>query len=190
MTNKEKYGNEIIELAASTSLFVLKNGKPALCKEIKCKDCDFDKSDSCKGREYKFREWLNSEYVEPPVDWSKVAVDTPILVRDFVGGEWARRYFAKYENGIVYAWENGATSWSANRSNITDWGMAKLAESEKKIIECMRNAACEHMTLDEQISFCEEKSKNIKLKAEPQTFIDIKNSLEKLKELRGAENDG
>ena len=49
------------------------------------------------------------------------------------------------------------------------------------MIECMRNAACEHMTLDEQISFCEEKSKNIKLKAEPQTFVDIKNSLEKLK---------
>lgn len=37
------------------------------------------------------------------------------------------------------------------------------------------------MALDEQISFCEEKSKNIKLKAEPQTFVDIKNSLEKLK---------
>ena len=49
------------------------------------------------------------------------------------------------------------------------------------MIECMRNAAREHMTLDEQISFCEEKSKNIKLKAEPQTFVDIKNSLEKLK---------
>ena len=45
----------------------------------------------------------------------------------------------------------------------------------------MRNAACEHMTLDEQISFCEEKSKNIKLKTKPQTFVDIKNSLEKLK---------
>lgn len=29
------------------------------------------------------------------------------------------------------------------------------------------------MTLDEQIAFCEEKSKNIKLKAEPQTFVDI-----------------
>ena len=57
------------------------------------------------------------------------------------------------------------------------------------MIECMRNAACEHMTLDEQISFCEEKSNNVKLKAEPQTFIDIKNSLEKLKELRGGKND-
>ena len=44
------------------------------------------------------------------------------------------------------------------------------------------------MTLDERISFCEEKSKNIKLKAKPQTFIDIKNSLEKLKELRGGVN--
>ena len=59
----------------------------------------------------------------------------------------------------------------------------------RKMIECMRNAAREHMTLDEQISFCEEKSKNIKLKAEPQTFVDIKNSLEKLKELRGGENE-
>lgn len=28
------------------------------------------------------------------------------------------------------------------------------------------------MTLDEQIAFCEEKSKNIKLKAEPQTFVE------------------
>lgn len=41
------------------------------------------------------------------------------------------------------------------------------------------------MTLDEQIAFCEEKSKNIKLKAEPQVFIDIKECLEELKEIRG-----
>ena len=131
MTNKEKYGNEIIELAANTSLFVLKNGKPALCKEIKCEDCDYGKP-SCEGSEYKFREWLNSEYVEPPVDWSKVAVDTPILVRDSEGGRWLRRHFAKYENGIVYAWSAGSTSWSARMSNdITDWKFAKLAESEE-----------------------------------------------------------
>lgn len=130
MLNREKYAKEIIELATNTALFGLKNGKPAICEEIKCEECDFYESDSCKGSTYNFREWLNSEYVEPPVDWSKVAVDTPILVRDFVGDEWSRRYFAKYENGIVYAWENGATSWSTHRSNITDWGMAKLAESE------------------------------------------------------------
>lgn len=38
------------------------------------------------------------------------------------------------------------------------------------------------MTVDEQIAFCEEKSKNIKLKAEPQTFVDIAESLKRLKE--------
>ena len=134
MTNKERYGDKIIELLIDGGLFALKNGEPALCEEIECRECDFcESSDSCGGFAYKFREWLNSEYVEPPVDWSKVAVDTPILVRDFEGDEWGRRYFAKYENGIVYAWCAGATSWSACRSiNITDWKFAKLAESEEK----------------------------------------------------------
>ena len=132
MTNKEKYGNEIIELAANTALFGLKNGKPAICKEIKCEDCDFHGLDSCKGSTYNFREWLNSEYVEPPVDWSKVAVDTPILVRDSEEEAWRKRYFAKYEDNTVYAWKLGRTSWSTLRSDgINAWKMAKLEESEE-----------------------------------------------------------
>lgn len=131
MLNREKYAKEIIELAANAALFGLKNGKPAICEEIKCEECDFYESDSCKGSTYNFREWLNSKYVEPPVDWSKVAVDTPILVRDREEDAWRRRYFAKYENGIVYVWSGGTTSWSAYSSDIGDWKMAKLAESEE-----------------------------------------------------------
>ena len=69
------------------------------------------------------------EYEEPSVDWSKVPVDTPILVRDHKENAWKKRYFAKYENGIVYTWCAGTTSWSACGSgDITDWKMAKLAE--------------------------------------------------------------
>lgn len=132
MTNKEKYGNEIIELAANTALFGLKKGKPAICEEIKCEECDFYESDSCKGSTYNFREWLNSEYVEPPVDWSKVAVDTPILVKDVKSGEWNRGYFAMYANGTVFTWYHGATSWSAEGElDIASWEFAKLAESEE-----------------------------------------------------------
>lgn len=131
MTNKEKYGNEIIELAANTALFGLKNGKPAICEEIKCEECDFYESDSCKGSTYNFREWLNSEYVEPPVDWSKVAVDTPILVRDYENCEWTRRHFAKIKNGMVFAWRGGATSWSEDDEETIPWKYAKLAESEE-----------------------------------------------------------
>lgn len=131
MTNREKYANEIIELAANAGVFVLKNGEPALCRETKCEECDFNKLNSCKCSEYKFREWLNSEYVEPPVDWSKVAVDTPILVRDHENREWTRRHFAKIKNGTVFAWRGGATSWSEDDEEAVPWKYAKLAESEE-----------------------------------------------------------
>lgn len=130
MTNKEKYADKLIELAVKEDVFGLKNGEPAICTEIKCEECDFHESGSCGDSEYKFREWLNSEYVEPPVDWSKVAVDTPILVRDIESDAWTRRYFAKYKNETVYAWYAGATSWSADSDNVCDWAYAKLAESE------------------------------------------------------------
>lgn len=132
MTNKEKYRDKIIEIAINTGLFCIKNGEPVLCTEIKCKDCDFLESDSCKGGTHIFREWLNSEYVEPPVDWSKVAVDTPILVKDSKEDVWEKRHFAKYEDNTVYAWYRGTTSWSACKSDdILAWKMAKLAESEE-----------------------------------------------------------
>ena len=38
MTNKEKYGNKIIELAIDEGVLALKNGEPALCAKIKCED--------------------------------------------------------------------------------------------------------------------------------------------------------
>lgn len=65
------------------------------------------------------------------IDWSHVEVDTPILVRYAPKQEWCKRYFAKYEDGKVYAWSNGATSWTAAENDVFDWGYAKLAEVEK-----------------------------------------------------------
>lgn len=64
------------------------------------------------------------------VDWSKVPVDTPILV-SHDNEEWSRRYFAKYERGSVFAFRNGATSWSGD-SWVFDWKYAKLASAEDK----------------------------------------------------------
>lgn len=76
--------------------------------------------------------WLLEDYKEPEepeVDWNNVEVDTPILVRDYEGQEWANRYFAKYENKTIYAWDSGRTSWSGD--GVTEWKYAKLAESEE-----------------------------------------------------------
>lgn len=72
--------------------------------------------------------WYLEEYEESKVDWSQIEIDTPILVRDCEDDRWIKRYFAKYENEIIYAWNSGATSWST--SHITGWKYAKLAEPE------------------------------------------------------------
>lgn len=66
---------------------------------------------------------------EEPVDWSEVKVDTKILVRTSENNDWQKRYFAKFEDGKVYAWMYGATSWSADSKNdIMAWVYAKLVE--------------------------------------------------------------
>ena len=55
------------------------------------------------------------DYVDT-VDWSKVPVDTKVLVDD--GYEWpSHEYFARYEGDKVYIWANGKTSWSASRED-------------------------------------------------------------------------
>lgn len=62
------------------------------------------------------------------VDWSKVPVDTPVLVSND-NKEWIKRYFARYEDGNVYCWLNGKTSWTAIcELSIGHWDYAKLAE--------------------------------------------------------------
>lgn len=78
------------------------------------------------------------EPVEPEVDrskavdWSKVEVDTPILVKQISESPWIQRYFAKYEDGRIYAWVDGATSWSVEgRYSMSYWKYAKLAEVEE-----------------------------------------------------------
>ena len=67
---------------------------------------------------------------EPEIDWSKIKVDTPILVRDNKDNKWLKRYFAKYEDGLVYAWLGENTSYDT--CNAAKWKYAKLAESEEE----------------------------------------------------------
>ena len=64
---------------------------------------------------------------EEVVDWSWVPVDTKVLVSDD-GKEWNRRHFAKYEDGKVYCFDSGATSFSVqdDDSDINGWKYAKL----------------------------------------------------------------
>lgn len=62
------------------------------------------------------------------VDWSKVKIDTPVLVSSN-GIKWHKRYFAKADYLDVWVWDNGATSWSVeSNKDVTTWNHIKLAE--------------------------------------------------------------
>lgn len=52
------------------------------------------------------------------IDWSKIPVDTPIIVNTTYGVR--KRYFAEYKNNRVVYFNGGATSWSAKTGMITD----------------------------------------------------------------------
>lgn len=71
--------------------------------------------------------------IEKVVDWSEVAIDTPIYVSDN-SIEYCEtpRHFAKYEDGKIYAWANGSTSFTAEDGEdgeyVTEWKYAKLAK--------------------------------------------------------------
>lgn len=134
MKNKEKYANEIMEviITGNQMAFDVTKGTVTTCCDTYCDQCLFDEGcDECSDEAIADtrRKWLEEEYVESEIDWRKVPVDTPILVRDSEYGEWKERYFAAYDDGIVYAWVDGITSSiSIGSEDMLPWKYAKLLE--------------------------------------------------------------
>ncbi len=122
MKNFEKYEDEIREYNGDNFCedFVL----PHILKKDNCAGIYCS---ACAKRQLM---WFLEEYEEPETDWSKVEVDTPILVRDSEDEDWKRRYFAEVKWGTVYAWKDGCTSWTENY--MASWKYAKLAEDAKE----------------------------------------------------------
>lgn len=130
MTNYEK-NKEIIDLMLQRGEHIAlnKNTKEIVpCIKLDCEDCLFSRRynwpyDCTLNR----TKWLVEEYTKAEVDWSKVPIDTPVLVR--YGNRWLKRHFAGVDdNGQPTAWNLGVTSWSEqNALRITCTNM-KLAE--------------------------------------------------------------
>ena len=122
MKNYEKYADEIS--AYKDTRFCVDFILPNILKSDRCNGID------CTQCRMIQMMWLLENYEEPETDWSKVEVDTPILMSDNDGDKWIRRYFAKYDGKFVYAWNGGCTSWS--EKCMTGWEYAKLAESNER----------------------------------------------------------
>ncbi len=135
MTNGEKYKDTIIKH--------IKDINDSYCGFVNNSYCDFVTSKilSCYGLDCNKISchdcaaiqslWFNEEYKEPEekVDWANVAVDTPVLVRDFDEADWCKRYFAKYQDGQIFTYNNGSTSWSTQGTVV--WKQGKLADEVK-----------------------------------------------------------
>lgn len=60
------------------------------------------------------------------VDWSEVAVDTPITIK-YNGMKPTKAHFAGYENGNIYFFSNGKTSWTQTAKEYTLQCFVQLA---------------------------------------------------------------
>lgn len=132
MTNWEFYEDEIIKIMKEEGVpcaISKKTGEPFACTlAANCEECIFNEKidNSCKTAR---TEWFAEEHQE--VDWTKVKVDTPIYVTNTKDKNWRPRHFAKFEDGKVYAFLHGVTSWSAEDIDYSyGWRYAKLAEVE------------------------------------------------------------
>ena len=128
MKNREKYAEEIKSIVINGNNDINlcnKIIKPIIlkqnninCSSISCSDC----------RTLQIL-WLDEEYEEPEVDWSNVPVDTLIRVKENKIDEWVLRYFAKYKDGKIYAWDYGCTSKTTDCVAI--WRYGEIVTEDK-----------------------------------------------------------
>lgn len=129
MTNREVYKDKLDDLLARIVAIV--DGEPVLCEITSCNGCLFQGICGKPEQKKEIIDWLNAEYQEPPVDWSKVPIDTPVLAT-CDGKEWYRRHYAGTDgdgNPKVYSF--GQTSWSAMDEEQIFPKFVRLAEGNE-----------------------------------------------------------
>ena len=121
MTNAEKYKDLVLNCENYCKDFV----RPIVLATYE-KKCDNIGCIRCQSFVLLF---LQEEYIEPPICWEDIAIDTPILVSNTETDGWVRRHFAKYEGGKIHTWSDGRTSFTRWGTHYLEtWKHAKLAE--------------------------------------------------------------
>ena len=132
-----KYDNVTLKEYIEKKLEMLNNlGRvEADCIGVKCSDCPLSDDNNVTNYNCGVLETLYPEKAieivmnyEPKVDWTKVSVDTKVLVKDCKKDDWVKRHFAKYENGKIYAYDNGKSSFTTDV--IVSWNYGKLYKEE------------------------------------------------------------
>lgn len=129
MKNREKYREQILEWAVAPGRDICDFKRKEVLAHFGKGGCD---GISCPWCAIMLALWLDEEYKEPEVDWSKVPVDTLVQVRDDEDDEWVPRYFVGIDENRkerYMVWSGGATS-KTSRGSTMHWMYCELAEDE------------------------------------------------------------
>lgn len=119
MTNFEKYKEELLTMIENGSLYDF----------IETHVSNGTLLGDCRRDIFEAMKWAAQKYIEPPVDWTTVPVDTKILV-SIDGVNWYKRHFDKSLGEYIMAWDNGKTSHTGDKT--IEWNHAKLYMEDKK----------------------------------------------------------
>lgn len=128
MTNYESIEPGKVKNIFSRSFAVNREtGEVLKCENLLCDLCLFFGS-RCNEAKLK---WLDQPAFDPEkdIDWSKVPVDTPVLVWNFEDHLY-KRYFSGIKNERFGAYGGGCTSWSATNGEIYYWCHCNLYRPE------------------------------------------------------------
>lgn len=125
--------DKVKEIFAKSFAVNKKTGEVLPCENLPCRLCLFGESgDRCGEERLK---WLDQPVVDwnKDIDWSKVPVDTPVLVWNSESE--AKRYFCqKISSACFETFAKGATSWSSFSNDIFSrkehWPHCKLYRPE------------------------------------------------------------
>ena len=131
MTNYESVDPKDIRTVFERYFAVNKNTNEInTCGKIDCDECLFNEC----GKAFCYyvkKKWLDQPVfdLEKDIDWSKVPVDTPVLVWSS-GNCTYNRYFSGIKDGRFGTYGDGLTSWSSITGNIVYWPHCNLYRPE------------------------------------------------------------
>lgn len=142
MKNKEKYAEEIMEIACSGDKLAMKKDDECLtkCSRMRCSDCRFSGKGECSEA---IHEWAESECIEKPVISKRdralleyLREGTDYIARDMNGGLYA--YISKPYRAID-CWDSREGELAKNLGGFKlDFPMVKWSDSKPWLTEDLK----------------------------------------------------
>lgn len=128
MENQKYYEKEILHIAVTGCAVAVNKDTyvPMTCSKDMCEHCINHKENGrCDKEKTAILIWMKEEYIDPAerIDWSKVAIDTPVLVRNSERDTWENAHYAGWKIDGVCVFPNGKTSYTFSENDKKNVGL-------------------------------------------------------------------